>query len=198
VAGREIEFGVSGWLYNSNTLLYDRRAAGEPSSLWHQLTGEAVTGPAVGTRLEPLPVALQTWAQWRQGHPETAVMAPDEDSKRLYKRDPYHSYRGSDLLHFPVEPLPPATMLALKDTVAVVSHAGQDSVFALPYLAMAVGEERGRWAALLGEDIYLIDFDAELGTFAIAPYEEGPAALPVRFAYWFEWYSLHPETTPLP
>ncbi len=28
VAGREIEFGVSGWLTNSNTLLYDRRAAG--------------------------------------------------------------------------------------------------------------------------------------------------------------------------
>ncbi len=37
-----------------------------------------------------------------------------------------------------------------------------------------------------------------LGTFAIAPFENGPTALPVRFAYWFEWYSLHPETVPLP
>jgi len=194
----KIELAVSGWLVNSNTLLYDRRSPGEPSSLWHQLTGEAVTGPAVGSRLNPLPAALQTWAQWRHDHPQTTVMAPDEASKQLYKRDPYHSYRGSDLLRFPVDPLPPEGTLARKDTVAVVTHSGRDAVFALPYLEMAVGEARGHWAALLGDDVFLVDFDTELGTFAIVPREEGVADPPVRFAYWFEWYSLHPNTVPLP
>ncbi len=196
--GHEIVFAVSGWLHNSNTLLYDRRQGRETSSLWHQLTGEAVAGPAAGRQLNPLPIELSTWADWRREHPETTVMAPDADSKRLYKRDPYHSYRGSDLLKFPVEPLPPSGVLALKDMVAVVTHSGRDEVFALPYLEMAVGENPGKWATLLGEDVYLIDFDTELGTFAIAPHEGGDTALPVRFAYWFEWYSLHPEAGPLP
>lgn len=198
IVGGPIELAVSGWLYNSNTLLYDRHAGGESSSLWHQLTGEAVAGPAAGNRLTPLPAALRTWAGWRRDHPDTTVMAPDADSNRLYKRDPYHSYRGSDILRFPVEPLPPEGALALKDTVAVVTHSGQDAVFALPYLQLAVGESRGRWAAMFDETTYLIDFDSELGTFAIAPHEDGGTELPVRFTYWFEWYSLHPETVPLP
>ncbi len=103
VDGREISLAVSGWLHNSNTLLYDRRNEGETSSLWHQLTGEAVTGPAAGQRMTALPAELSTWVDWRRDHPETTVMAPDADSKPKYKRDPYHSYRGSDVLRFPVE-----------------------------------------------------------------------------------------------
>ena len=125
-------------------------------------------------------------------------MAPDADSKRLYKRDPYHSYRGSDVLRFPVEPVAPESMLALKDLVAIVTHAGKDTAFALPYLELAVGENPGKWATLLDDDVYLIEFDTHCGTFTIAPHEAADAPLPVRFAYWFEWYSLHPEAGPLP
>lgn len=198
VDGREITLAVSGWLHNSNTLLYDRQREGETSSLWHQLTGEAVTGPAAGQRLTALPTELSTWADWRRNHPETSIMAPDTDSKRKYKRDPYHSYRGSDVLRFPVEPLAPASALAHKDLVAIVTHSGQDNVFALPYLEYAVGESPGKWAALIDEEVFLIEYDVELGTFAIEPRDDGVADPPVRFAYWFEWYSLHPETTPLP
>lgn len=198
VGDREIELAVSGRLYNSNTLLYDRRQDAQASSLWHQLSGEAIAGPASGRRMEPLPAALQTWAEWTQAHPDTTVMAPDPDSKRLYKRDPYHSYRGSDILKFPVEPLAPVGPLAHKDLVAVVTHSGRDFVFALPYLEFAVGENPGKWAALLDEDVFIIEYDAKLGTFDIEPRDEGVADPPVRFAYWFEWYSLHPEAAPLP
>jgi len=198
VDGREVSLAISGWLHNSNTLLYDRRPEGETSSLWHQLTGEAVTGPAVGRRLTALPTEISTWADWRREHPRTTVMAPDADSKRKYKRDPYHSYRGSDVLRFPVEPLAPASTLAHKDLVAIVTHSLQHSVFALPYLEYAVGESPGKWAVLLGEDVFLIEYDVELGTFAIEPRDDGVADPAVRFAYWFEWYSLHPDAAPLP
>lgn len=198
VDGREISLAVSGWLHNSNTLLYDRRDENETASLWHQLTGEAVTGPAAGQRLTALPMELSTWVDWRRDHPETTVMAPDADSKRLYKRDPYHSYRGSDVLRFPVEPLAPASALNHKDLVAIVTHSGRDTVFALPYLERAVGTSPGKWAALLDEDVFLIEYDVELGTFAVEPRDGGIADPPLRFAYWFEWYSLHPETGPLP
>jgi Protein of unknown function (DUF3179) len=198
IDGKEFEFAVSGWLHNSNTLLYDRRGEGATSSLWHQLTGEAVTGPAAGKQLSPFPAELSTWANWRRDHPETTVMAPDAETKRKYKRDPYHSYRGSDVLRFPVEPLAPEGALAHKALVAIVTHGGRDAVFALPYLEFAVGANSGKWAALLDEDVFLIDYDVELGTFAIKPREDGVADPPVRFAYWFEWYSLHPEAGLLP
>jgi len=198
INGGEIELAVSGWLHNSNTLLYDRRDEGETSSLWHQLTGQAVTGPAAGRKLTALPTEISTWVDWRQAHPDSTVMAPDADSKRKYKRDPYHSYRGSDVLRFPVEPLPPAGALAHKDLVAIVTHSGRDRVFALPYLEFAVGENPGKWAALLDEDVFVIEYDVELGTFAIEPRDDGVPDPAVRFAYWFEWYSLHPDAAPLP
>jgi hypothetical protein len=198
VEGDQIEFAVSGRIYNSNTLLYDRRDDGRASSLWHQLTGEAVAGPAAGRRLHPLPSALQTWAAWTEAHPETTVMAPDPGSKSLYKRDPYHSYRGSDMLRFPVEPLPPDCGLAYKDLVAIVTIGAHDHVFALPDLGEAVGEPRGQWAALLDDEVYVTSFDAEAGTFAVEPRDEGIPRPAVRFAYWFGWWSLHPGTVPLP
>ena len=198
VDGGEIDFAVSGRIYNSNTLLYDRRDDGQASSLWHQLTGEAVAGPAAGRRLQPLPSVLETWAAWTEAHPDTTVMAPDPDSKSLYKRDPYHSYRGSNMLRFPVEPLPPEGALEYKDTVAIVTTAGHDHVFALDDLAEAVGKPQGRWAALLDEEVYITSFDAKAGTFAVEPRDEGVPRPAVRFAYWFEWWSLHPGTVPLP
>ena len=198
VDGHEISFAISGRIHNSNTLLYDRRDDRQASSLWHQLTGEAIAGPASGNRLTPLPAELQTWTEWTRNHPNTTVMAPDPDSKRLYKRDPYHSYRGSDMLRFPVEPLPPKGVLGYKDIVAIVTTDDDDHAFALFDLAEAVGAPQGRWAALLNEEVYLTSFDAEAGTFSVEPRDEGIPRPAVRFAYWFQWWSLHPGTVPLP
>jgi hypothetical protein len=196
--GDEIELAVSGRLLNSNTLLYDRQPPGGSSSLWHQLTGESIAGPAAGRKLAALPITLATWSDWTRTHPDTTVMAPDESSKSLYKRDPYHSYRGSDVLRFPVDPLPPEGGLALKEFVAIVTTRTGDAVFSLTELARAVGEPSGQWAALLDDEVFMCSFDAEAGTFAIAPRDAGVASPPVRFAYWFEWYSLHPDAVPLP
>jgi len=198
VEGQEIMFAISGRIHNSNTLLYDRRDDGQASSLWHQLTGEAIAGPASGHRLQPLPSVLQTWAEWTLAHPDTTVMAPDPGSKSLYKRDPYHSYRGSDMLRFPVDPLPPDGALSYKDLVAIVTTGDHDHVFALFDLAEAVAAQQGQWAALLDNEVYITSFDFEAGTFTVEPQDEGIPRPAVRFAYWFEWWSLHPGTVPLP
>ena len=109
----EIELGVSGLLYNSNTLLYDRRSGPPATPLWVQLDGRPVAGPAPGHPSAAGATSRSPWTTWEHpgGHAfpaTTAVLAPLPEMKRLYKRDPYHSYFGSDLLRFPVEPLPPA------------------------------------------------------------------------------------------
>jgi len=51
-AGRELSFGVSGLLYNSDLLLYDRQT----ESLWSQISKQAIAGPLAGTELTALPL----------------------------------------------------------------------------------------------------------------------------------------------
>jgi hypothetical protein len=48
------EFGVSGLLYNSNVLMFDR--GGQPEGLWSQLGAKAMSGPSAPLALETLPV----------------------------------------------------------------------------------------------------------------------------------------------
>ncbi|TVQ84292.1 MAG: DUF3179 domain-containing protein [Chromatiaceae bacterium] len=57
LGGQPLSFGVSGLLYNSNLLLYDR----ETESLWSQLSWQAISGPMAGTRLRPVPVVQTRW-----------------------------------------------------------------------------------------------------------------------------------------
>ena len=52
--GESRSFGVSGLLYNSDLLMYDR----ETQSLWSQMEGKAINGPEKGTILERLPLEL--------------------------------------------------------------------------------------------------------------------------------------------
>jgi len=197
-AGTDVlNFGISGLLFNSNLLLYDHREGIHTSSLWSQLQARAITGPAVGNRLRLLPAALASWADWRSAHPDTLVMAPLDRLKSVYKRDPYHSYFGSDLLRFPVSPLPTAGDLRLKDRVVVLNIGDAETVLALPRLAAAIGSKSGVWTATVGETKVKIDFDATLGT-AIARAPDG-IDLGVRHAFWFAWYASHPGAgEPLP
>lgn len=53
IKGQSKIFGVSGLLYNSDVLLYDR----ETESLWSQLRYEAISGPLAGEQLEVLNTA---------------------------------------------------------------------------------------------------------------------------------------------
>jgi len=77
VGGEVREFGVSGLLWNSNVLLYDRQEPGRDESLWSQLSMKAVCGPAAKEELAltPLPSELVSWSQWRARYPGTEVVA---------------------------------------------------------------------------------------------------------------------------
>jgi len=115
VAGEILEFGVSGLLFNSNLLMYDRRPDAIGESLWSQLQFRAISGPAAeaGAVLELLPSAVLAWGQWRERYPQTTVVLPDPRRAKLYRRDAYLPYYGGEKLRFPVEPLPPADTPAL-------------------------------------------------------------------------------------
>jgi hypothetical protein len=98
VDGRNLDFGVSGLLYNSDLLLYDRYSL----SLWSQILGEAVSGAYVGTELTHLPASHTTWRDWRARHPDTLVLSRDTGYRRDYSRMPYDGYEESGRIYFPV------------------------------------------------------------------------------------------------
>ena len=115
-----LELGVSGLVWNSHHVLYDRQPDAAGESLWVPLLARAVAGPAVGDELTVIPSALVPWSQWKLASPATTVPYPDYDMRAAYKRDPYGAYCSSDLLRFPVEELPPlAEGQSLKDQMLV-------------------------------------------------------------------------------
>ena len=176
IEGAQVDLGVSGLLYNSNTLLYDRRSGPAASTLWVQLTGRPITAGEPGRRapLAARPASLSTWADWRNRHPSTTVLAPLPEMKKPYKRDPFNSYFGSDLLRFPVEPLPPNDRLSLKDRVVIVTVAGESEAFALKDLAETEGAPAGSTEITVGGLPLRIRFDAERHVANVEPLSRAP------------------------
>jgi len=87
------EFGVSGLLWRSNLVMYDR-SSGE--SLWPQMRGRADCGPATGTVLTPQPVSDMTWRAWKELHPDTRVISENTGWKRDYRENVYEDYERID------------------------------------------------------------------------------------------------------
>jgi hypothetical protein len=104
--GRVLRFGHSGLLLNSTLLMYDRGRGGDPTSLWSQVLGRAVTGPAAGEELRRLPCAVVPWRQWLAGHPATTVLGGEPTYRKPYRRAPYSTYREREVLRFPISPRP--------------------------------------------------------------------------------------------
>jgi len=104
VQGQQLDFGVSGLLYNSDVLLYDRQT----DSLWSQIMSKAVTGDFKGAKLQRIPVEHTSWADWTKQHPQTLVLSNDTGYSRDYRRNPYSGYEDSRTLYFQVANKAPA------------------------------------------------------------------------------------------
>ncbi|MBT6690982.1 DUF3179 domain-containing protein [Candidatus Parcubacteria bacterium] len=98
VGGQILDFGVSGYLYESNLLMYDRQT----ESLWSQARGEAVVGDYVGSKLQVLDMQLISFLELKQKHNDALVLSQDTGHSRDYSFYPYDNYESSDNLYFPV------------------------------------------------------------------------------------------------
>lgn len=181
IDGRARIFGVSGLLYLSDLLLYDR----ETQSLWSQIRSEAVTGAALGRRLALLRSRTLRWSEWRKLHPSTAVLSSDTGHRRPYGRSPYGAYARSAELRFPApqdrrhHPKTPTLGLRLADGTARAYTAVE--------LVRAGGSVEER---LAGRRVR-VAWDAERETFSV----DAPADVAVVEGYWFAWMAFHPESS---
>ncbi|MCP3980143.1 MAG: DUF3179 domain-containing protein [bacterium] len=185
VAQRTIEFGVSGLLYNSNLLMYDRGAgADEAPSLWSQLQARAIAGPAAdrGDELKILPASIMRWRDWLERHPETTVPAVELDRLRKYQRNPCGNYLTTGTLRFPVDPLPPAEGPALMERVVVFEDAAGSR------RVVPLGEFEGTRQLAPG---LALRAEAEPPPSILA--EESSASRPL-LTLWFAWFATHPDS----
>lgn len=98
INGAITSFGVSGLLYNSNLIPYDRSTNSE----WSQLLLKSIHGPNKDKEIDIFQVVETTWGTWKQMYPSTQVMTTNTGFDRVYGLYPYGEYRTNNTLIFPV------------------------------------------------------------------------------------------------
>jgi len=179
----ELTFGVSGLLYNSDVLLYDRQTG----SLWSQIMSQAITGSMKNVTLDLLPSRHTTWADWREIHPDTLVLSTDTGYRRQYDTSPYLNYERSSRLMFDVENRNRA--YDNKNLVLGLSIGGQHRAYPFEELR-ARGADRFS-DEFAGQELTVVWSEAANSAHVL---NEAGVELPTVLAYWFAWYAFHPET----
>jgi hypothetical protein len=175
------EFGVSGLLFNSDVLLYDRQTG----SLWSQILQTAVTGKKKGARLKAIPLSHTTWQDWRTRHPNTDVLSPETGYRRNYRANPYPGYSQSGKLYFPVN-----AENRLYPRKAMIMGLEVDGKFkAYPFVELAKGS--GRFMDEFHGQRFAVEYDHVNETARVIA--ENGEELPTLMAFWFAWYAFHPD-----
>jgi hypothetical protein len=179
VAGTSTEFGVSGVLYNSDLVLYDRAT----ETLWDQIEAKGIVGSMTDERLQLIPVSMSRWVKWRERHPDTLVLSAETGFDFDYTKDRYADYRDSTRLFMPVS--------ATDERV----HA-KTVVFGFDLASGAVA-----YAELLLQEngTYRHELDGEESEVTL--HDDGSVTMrrgkqtfyPTRL-FWFAWYTFHPGT----
>ncbi len=184
IDGRSTDFGVSGLLYNSDVLLYDR----ETESLWSQILSQSVAGERVGKKLTPLPISHTTWRDWREKHPDTLVLSDDTGHFRDYQRDPYAGYEQSRYTYFAVNNEAPDNYHPKE----VVLGLGIDGVYkAYPFIEL---DKQGKTRFSDSVNGTRFNFEWDTGNRSITVTDtEGQPVAGVQ-GFWFAWFAFHPDT----
>lgn len=182
INGVDLQFGVSGLLYNSDVLMYDRQT----KSLWSQLKRLAVTGPMKETRLESLPISHTTWREWKLRHPDTEVLTTETGFRRNYRADPYPNYRRSGRLYFPVDK--ESKLYRRKTTVMGLEIDGQFKAY--PFAELRKGP--AKFSDEFQNQQFDVYFDKDNDTARVV--DDNGDEIPTTIAFWFAWYAFHPES----
>ncbi len=91
-------FGVSGKLYQSCLVMFDRT----DDTLYSQPWALAVVGKNVNTSLTRVATVKTTLGEWLKKHPQSKILATKTGHNRDYSRYPYGTYNSNTELVFPV------------------------------------------------------------------------------------------------
>jgi len=184
IDGDTTSFGVSGLLYNSDVLLYDR----DTESLWSQIMGRSVAGKRVGKQLTALPISHTTWRDGRNRHPDTLVLSEDTGYSRNYNRNPYAGYETSRGTYFAVNHRAPDNYHP-KEIVLGLNIGGVYKAY--PFVEL---EKLGkvRFADTLNGESLRFDWDSK--NRHIKVFDSSGTEVVGTQGFWFAWFAFHPDT----
>ena len=96
VAGRELTFGTSGTIRNSDLVMWDRQT----ETWWQQITGDAVIGELTGYRLSFIPVPIIAWEAFVEQFPDGEALKRPGRFPESYDINPYDGYDSVDTSPF--------------------------------------------------------------------------------------------------
>ena len=176
-------FGVSGLLYNSDVLMYDR----ETESLWSQIMAEAISGSRRGAQLNPLPASHTNWRDWLSRYPDTLVLSTDTGFRRDYKRSPYLDYANTSRLFFDVE----FRNRAFRNKALVLGVSVNGMHKAYPFKVLKSHGQK-EFLDQIGTRQVKILWSKPEETATV--FDQNGKEIPSLIAYWFAWYAFHPDT----
>ncbi|OIO55478.1 hypothetical protein AUJ46_01400 [Candidatus Peregrinibacteria bacterium CG1_02_54_53] len=176
------EFGVSGFLYQSNLLMYDRLT----DSLWSQATAQAVVGPLTGEKLKAVRSDVVRFSTVQEQYPTARILSTDTGHRRDYGRDPYEGYERDSGTYFPVRKTD--TRLHAKALVYGIVVDGKAKAYPLTTL-----QKNGTINDDIGGVEIEVAYDAETQVVTFQNSEKGEEIIPL-YGFWFSWVAQYPET----
>jgi hypothetical protein len=183
VNGEVQEFGVSGNLWKSNLLMYNRTAREQDESLWSQALGEAVVGPATGAKLAVVSSDIVKWGDWSSKHPDTLVLKRPSGVLRPYGTDPYGSYYTNNDVGFGAGSADTRGIHPKTFTHGIEIN-GSYKAYITDNLPVGTTQD-----TLGGESITVTKSEIGEVRFSSAGKE-----IPTTSGFWFSWVAIHPET----
>ena len=183
--GKPIELGVSGLLFDSNVLMYDRRRSNRTESLWSQMQTQSVAGDRVNAFLNTVPYKLTSWQGWVDEHPKTEVLSRMTGHRRNYDENPYEDYFSNNRVMFPMTHTDPR--LGNKERVLGIQIG--DTIRAYP-----IGRVHP------DQDTINDTIDGHNITVVLSPTREDaylestPQGATVINSFWFAWAGFYPDT----
>ncbi len=98
IDGQDLEFYVSGLVFNGNVIPGDHQT----NSLWSQMKMKCVNGDLIGTEAELLTSLETTLGNWLIMYPGTKFVSSESGYDFDYSIYPYDNYREEEYLSYPV------------------------------------------------------------------------------------------------
>jgi hypothetical protein len=145
IEGRVLDFGVSGLLFNSSLVMYDRQT----QTLWSHFSGQPLYGELGEAELVERPSTIVGFETWRAAHPDGLVLTRDTGAQRSYGVNPYPGYDDIDNDPFLFEGDVDGRYTAMTRVVGVATPGDDASAVAFPLLDLRA---RGAVPATLDGD----------------------------------------------
>ncbi|MEK6922435.1 MAG: DUF3179 domain-containing (seleno)protein [Nanoarchaeota archaeon] len=179
INNRPVEFGVSGKLFNSDLVMYDRLT----DTYWNQISGKAIVGELVGLKLSKVPIDTLKWKDWKELHPDTQVLSKNTGFIRDYSRYPYGDYESSSRIIFPVEN--EDNRLQEKEIVYGIEISGKTKAY--PLRNLKEGTTTDNFNGII------IEINNNKGVISFKNKDTNEGIVPVR-NFWFAWVAHYPNT----